>query len=254
MQERGSAETHGSFIEEILGGSSCFLCFQSRRTNSSFRTPDARPVMSQPQHSIPCPPLAIIQNQHYRKHMPSDVDLREHGDHLSAHTNSRERPHILLRQAKPTSLSYSHLDHPYSMQQLIAEKNAPFCELGMDSRPVLGVYPDARLFSSPGISPGAAIEIARRGRTPIATDFYDEALGAWRSAASPLAPEYAPPCAGPIDPPAPASLPVAVRGPPSPSPPHLAAIRPVAAVAPYIPLRSLPTLQPLDGGDAAPGL
>jgi hypothetical protein len=51
-----------SFLEEILGGASCFLCFASRKTPEHDSKFDSRPVMAQPQASIPCPPLAIVQN------------------------------------------------------------------------------------------------------------------------------------------------------------------------------------------------
>ncbi len=51
------------FLEEILGGASCFFCFASRKTPLQSRMFDSRPVMAQPQASIPCPPLAIIQTR-----------------------------------------------------------------------------------------------------------------------------------------------------------------------------------------------
>ena len=70
----GSGDNKGrpvSFLEELLGGASCFLCFVSRKTPEHNRKFDYRPVMAQPQASIPCPPLAIIQKTVINRETPS---------------------------------------------------------------------------------------------------------------------------------------------------------------------------------------
>ena len=87
-----------SFLGEILGGSSCFLCFIDRKSAAANTgVPSGRVIISQPQHSIPCPPLAII-----RDHAPSR--------HSAVHVQSQAMDRVVPASSRVLKPPYS--THP----------------------------------------------------------------------------------------------------------------------------------------------